>query len=317
MTVLSFRSVTKRFGAFTAVDELSFEIPQGQVFGFLGRNGAGKTTSLRMVLDILQPTSGQIEVLGQAPGGDSRKQIGFLPEERGLYRRMTVLDTIRYFGELKAMTAHDAKASATALIDKLDLSAWAGKRVEQLSKGMAQKVQLASALVNSPRLVILDEPFSGLDPVSQGQLEQTIADFAATGATIVFSTHVMQHAERLCDRLLLLSRGRKVFEGTQSQARAMLPARLSLSALDDPSALPMIASAVAGPPGDDGWTAWEVLVKPGAQAQDVLEACFERGLKLRRFDEHKPSLHDVFIHLAGDDAQTNGAEASTAQRSAA
>jgi ABC-2 type transport system ATP-binding protein len=301
LSVLTLDRVMKRFGDFTAVDDLSFDVPEGRIFGFLGRNGAGKTTTLRMVLDILRPTSGAITVLDGPPGGESRSLVGFLPEERGLYRRMSVLDIIVYFGRLKGMTAGDARLSAKALLDRLDLSDWSDKLVERLSKGMAQKVQLACAIVNGPRLVILDEPFSGLDPVSQAALEQTILDLAQGGSTVVFSTHVMQHAERLCDRFLMLSHGKRVFEGTQAEARGRLPGRLALMSRDDPRRLPMVEAAVAGVADADGWANWQVTLKPGARPNDLLEACFDQGLKLRSFEEHRPSLHDVFIHLAGGD----------------
>jgi ABC-2 type transport system ATP-binding protein len=307
MPVLSFERVVKSFGDFTAVDDLSFEVGEGAVFGFLGRNGAGKTTSMRMVLDILRPTSGEIRVLDQPPGGEVRARIGFLPEERGLYKKMTVVEIVAYFGQLKGMTGSAAKASAQRLAEQLDLAEWAAKPIDTLSKGMAQKVQLACAIVNDPALVILDEPFSGLDPISQGALEQTILDFAKRGATVIFSTHVMQHAERLCDRLLLISHGRKVFEGTQVEARGHLPARISLTAREDPSQLPMVAAAQGGEVDADGWRDWEVVLKPGLVAGDLLDACFEKGFRLRRFDAHKASLHDVFLHLAGDDAERSAA----------
>ncbi|HKU55087.1 MAG TPA: ATP-binding cassette domain-containing protein, partial [Rhizomicrobium sp.] len=223
MTAVVLDGVVKRFGDFTAVDGLSFSVPEGGVFGFLGGNGAGKTTSIRMMLDILRPNAGSIAVLGRAPSRANAPQLGFLPEERGLYRLMTVLDTVIYFGRLKGMSAADAARSATALIERLGLSQWARTPLDKLSKGMSQKVQLATALVNRPRLLILDEPFSGLDPVNQNVLEEIVLDMARGGATVIFSTHVMQHAERLSDRLLLLARGRKVFEGTQAEARAQLP----------------------------------------------------------------------------------------------
>src|SRR5579872_5902997 len=223
MTALVLDRVVKRFGDFTAVDGLSFSVSDGGVFGFLGGNGAGKTTSVRMMLDILRPDAGRIEVLGRKPSRANAPQVGFLPEERGLYRLMTVMDTVVYFGRLKGMSAADAGRSAAALIERLGLSQWARTALDKLSKGMSQKVQLATALVNAPRLLILDEPFSGLDPVNQGVLEEIVLEMAKGGATVIFSTHVMQHAERLSDRLLLLARGRKVFEGTQAEARAQLP----------------------------------------------------------------------------------------------
>ena len=303
MSVLSLDHVVKRFGDFTAVDDLSFSVPEGGIFGFLGGNGAGKTTSLRMALDIIRPTSGKIEVLGRAPGRENAAEVGFLPEERGLYRRMTVLDTVVYFGRLKGMAAGAATKAAQGLIDRFGLSAWSHLAVDKLSKGMSQKVQLATALVNSPRLLILDEPFSGLDPVNQAVLEELVLEMARGGSTVVFSTHVMQHAERLCDRLLLLARGRKVFEGTQDEARAALPGRLVLTSRADPSGLAGVASATAAGPLDDGWTAWNIELKPGADAGDLLYACTQNAFALRQFETHKPSLHDVFLHLVGADQE--------------
>jgi len=299
MTALLLDHVTKDFGEKRAVDDLSFAVRDGEVFGFLGGNGAGKTTSLRMVLDIIRPTSGRIEILGRVPGRENSADLGFLPEERGLYRTMTALDTITYFGRLKGMTRNDARAQGKDLLDRFGLGSSANTKIEKLSKGMAQKVQLATAVVNAPKLLILDEPFSGLDPVNQGLLEDEIKRLSREGSTIVFSTHVMQHAERLCDRLLLLADGRKKFEGTQDEARATLPARLTLAARETPANLPGVASAAeAG--SQDGWILWDVQLEPGGDPGDLLQACTERGFGLRKFEQSRPSLHDVFIHIVGD-----------------
>ena len=298
--------VSKRFGDFTAVDGLSFAVPEGGVFGFLGGNGAGKTTSLRMTLDIIRPTSGQIEVMGGPPARENAAEIGFLPEERGLYRLMTVFDTIVYFARLKRMDRGAARRAAGELIERLGLADRARTPIGKLSKGLAQKVQLATALVNSPRLILLDEPFSGLDPVNQGVLEDLIRELAGRGSTVVFSTHVMQHAERLCDRLVLLARGRKVFEGTQEEARASLPARLTLVGRADPSGLPGVASASALGPAEGGWTRFDVALQPAANPGDLLEACTAWSFPLRGFDIHRPGLHDVFIHLVGADQEIVG-----------
>ncbi|GAA4000277.1 ABC transporter ATP-binding protein [Sphingomonas humi] len=291
--------VTKRYGDFTAVDALSFAVRTGEVFGFLGGNGAGKTTSLRMVLDIIRPTAGNISVLGRAPGRENAPFLGFLPEERGLYRTMSAIDTIVYFGRLKGMSAGDARTEGLALLDRFGLSANAKSTMDKLSKGMAQKVQLATAVVNSPRLLILDEPFSGLDPVNQGLLEDEIRNASATGATVVFSTHVMQHAERLCDRLLLLARGRKKFEGNLDEARALLPARLNVTARQQLDGLPGVADCSGGPDTGDGWRDYAVTLEPGATAGGLLEYCTTNGIALRRFEERRASLHDVFLHMVG------------------
>ncbi len=291
--------VVKRFGAKTAVDDLSFAVAPGEVFGFLGGNGAGKTTSLRMVLDIIRPDAGAISVLGKPPGREASGSLGFLPEERGLYRSMTALDTVVYFGRLKGMSAGDARTSGRALLDRFGLGANLKTGVDKLSKGMAQKVQLATAVVNAPELLILDEPFSGLDPVNQGLLEDEIVGAAKGGAAVVFSTHVMQHAERLCDRLLLLANGRKRFEGTQDQARATLPARLDVVARQSPEGLDGVAAATMTGELGDGWSAWDVRLAPGRDPADLLQHCTERGVPLRRFEQHRPGLHDVFLHIVG------------------
>lgn len=299
MSVLTLERVTKRFDRTVAVDDLSFSVTAGTVFGFLGGNGAGKTTSLRMVLDIIRPTNGRIEVLGREPGRANAPDIGFLPEERGLYRQMTALDTIAYFGRLKGMTSADARREGAALLDRFGLAANSKQTVDKLSKGMAQKVQLATALVNRPRLLILDEPFSGLDPVNQGLLEAEIQRMSEAGATIVFSTHVMQHAERLCDKLLLLAKGRKKFEGTLDEAREQLPARLTVIAKDDPSKLAGVESAQDRGEAEPGWRRWDVRLDPGVPAGDVLERCVAERFALRRFEQVQVSLHDVFVHIVG------------------
>lgn len=299
MTALLLDRVTKSFGETKAVDGLSFAVREGEVFGFLGGNGAGKTTSLRMVLDIIRPSSGRIEVLGQPPGRENSRDLGFLPEERGLYRSMTALDTITYFGRLKGMSLADARREGRALLERFGLAAFAKTTIDKLSKGMAQKVQLATAVVNSPKLLILDEPFSGLDPVNQGLLEDEIRHSARAGATVIFSTHVMQHAERLCDRLLLLAKGRKVFEGTQAEARGRLPGLLLLASRLDPAGLPGVSEAHPAEPGPHGWTDWDIRLEPGVDPGDLLQSCTERGFALRRFEQLQPSLHDVFIHLVG------------------
>lgn len=305
---LAFHGVTKTFGDFTAVGDLSFAIPEGSIFGFLGGNGAGKTTSLRMALDILSPTSGTIEVLGKAPTRENAAEIGFLPEERGLYKKMSVLDTIVYFARLKGMRTAAAKTAAMALLERLELADRAKTPVEKLSKGLAQKVQVATALVNTPRLLMLDEPFSGLDPVNQAMLEELIADAAKGGATVIFSTHVMQHAERLCDRLLMLAGGEKAFDGTQDEARAALPYRMTLTAKSDPANLSGVMKALAFGENDGGWQCYDVELANGMEPAELLEYCTSQGFALRSFDVQTPSLHDIFIHFVGADPETITAE---------
>lgn len=301
MSVLEIRNLVKRFDGVLAVDDLSFSVAPGEIFGFLGGNGAGKTTTLRMVLDIIRPTSGHIEVLRAEPGRRNARAIGFLPEERGLYAGMNAIDTIVYFGRLKGMGAAEARRRGMDLLTRFDLADRAKSDIGDMSKGMAQKVQLATSLVNDPELLMLDEPFSGLDPVNQGLLENEILRASERGAAVIFSTHVMQHAERLCDRLLLLKKGRKRFEGTLDEARAALPARLVATARADLAQVPGVASASSEESAEPGWRDWTLQLAPGVAPAAVLEHCTANGIALRRWDEHRASLHDVFVRLVGDD----------------
>jgi ABC-2 type transport system ATP-binding protein len=299
MAVLEIRNLVKRFDAVLAVDDLSFSVAPGEIFGFLGGNGAGKTTTLRMVLDIIRPTSGMIRVLGATPDRRAAAAIGFLPEERGLYAGMSAIDTIVYFGRLKGLDEPLARRRGLELLERFDLAERAKSHIGDMSKGMAQKVQLATALVNEPELLMLDEPFSGLDPVNQGLLENEILRAARRGAAVIFSTHVMQHAERLCDRLLLLKKGRKRFEGTIAEARAQLPATLTALARVDLSGLPGVSAAAGSPTADGEWHEWALTLAPGVDPGTVLEDCSSRGIALRRWDHHQASLHDVFVQLVG------------------
>lgn len=301
MQVLTVSGLTKRFGDVLAVDDLSFAVAPGEIFGFLGGNGAGKTTTLRMVLDIIRPTAGSIEVLGSAPDRRSAGAIGFLPEERGLYSNMSALEVITYFGQLKQMRAAEARAHGMELLKRFDLGDRAKAKISELSKGMAQKVQLATALVNRPKLLILDEPFSGLDPVNQELLEEEILRASHGGAAVVFSTHVMQHAERLCQRLLLLRKGRKRFEGTPDEARAQLPSTIDAVAPAAIAQLEGVGKASQRRALDDGFSEWTLDLAPGVSAGDVLQRATQRGLPLRRFEERRATLHDVFVHLVGDE----------------
>ncbi|NCP14638.1 MAG: ATP-binding cassette domain-containing protein [Sphingomonadales bacterium] len=299
MSVLEIDQLVKRFDAVLAVDDLTFSVAPGEIFGFLGGNGAGKTTTLRMVLDIIRPTSGTIRVLGATPDRRAAATIGFLPEERGLYAGMSAIETIVYFGRLKGLDEPLARSRGMDLLARFDLAERAKSKIGDMSKGMAQKVQLATALVNEPELLMLDEPFSGLDPVNQGLLENEILHASQRGVAVIFSTHVMQHAERLCDRLLLLRKGRKRFEGTITEARAQLPASLIATTTADLSGLPGATSATSAPADNAGWREWELTLAPGIDPGAVLEHCSSQGIALRRWDHRQASLHDVFVQLVG------------------
>src|SRR5258706_7937939 len=233
---LVLEGVTKRYGAFTAADDLSFSVAPGKILGFLGPNGAGKTSTIRMILGLIAPTAGRIAVLGSGEATKVRDRIGFLPEERGLYRRMTPVAAIAFLAGLKGVPIAEGRRRPRELLQAQGLGEAMNRQIRALSKGMAQKVQLLSAIAHEPDLVILDEPFSGLDPVNQQALESLIRALAARGATVLFSTHVMQHAERICDQVVLIAEGRKVFDGTVNEARAAAPRTLVLEGLFDPDA---------------------------------------------------------------------------------
>lgn len=303
--VLTLVDVTKRYGDFTAVRDVTLAIPRGSICGFLGPNGAGKTTTLRMILDIIKPTTGTIRVLGAECAASVRQRIGYLPEEKGLYRKMRVADIIGYFGRLKGLTRLESRERTAALLARYGMSDFARARVEALSKGMGQKVQVLAAVVHDPELVILDEPFSGLDPVNQMVLEELIRDLAARGRTVIFSTHVMEHAERLCDRILLIANGSKVFDGTVPEARALMPRRITLETRDSIDSLrdmPMVGSITRDETITEGDPRWLLNLPDAAEAQDVLRHCFDHGISLSRFEYSSPSLHDVFVTLVGSSA---------------
>ncbi len=308
-------AVTKRFGHFTAVDNLSLDVPEGQIIGFLGPNGAGKSTSLRMGLGIMEPDSGTVELFGSAPNMQALRHVGFLPEERGLYKKMTARDTISHFARLKGLSASDARARADELLEATGLGEFSRSRISKLSKGMAQKVQILSTLAHRPDFLILDEPFSGLDPVNQQALEDLIRAEHDRGATILFSTHVMEHAERLCDRIVMMARGRKVLDGTLKEAFATLGqgARISvehgfdLAAALSPKGFEAIRTADVG----HGET-WRIELPPGREAQDALRAALEAGAPITGFAPEEARLRDVFVSLVGE-ADAAALEASLAE----
>lgn len=307
---LELRGVTKRFGDFRAVDDVSFSLPAGSIYGFLGPNGAGKTTTIRMILEIIRPTSGSITVLGESSALKVRQRIGYLPEEKGLYKKMKNWAVIAYFATLKGLSRSAAKRRAFELLERYGLKDFADKPTEALSKGMGQKVQMLASIAHDPEFVILDEPFSGLDPVNQQVMEDIIRDMARRNRTILFSTHVMQHAERLCDRILLLAKGRKIFDGTVAEAKQIIPRRVRIQTSDDVNPLRELAGVMGihqlpPPPGEaaDGFTGWELELRENADPQAVLQTCFARGIRLRGFNQSEPTLHEVFVRLVGPEAK--------------
>lgn len=300
--VLEVDSVAKSYGAFQAVKELSFSLRPGEVFGFLGPNGAGKTSTIRMILGILKPDRGAIRILGAPWDRSSLKHIGYLPEERGLYRQMTALSTIVYFAGLKGIPSGEARRRGMDLLTRFGLKEAAHKRLASLSKGMAQKIQLAVAIVHEPGLLILDEPFSGLDPLNQQALEDIIREQTQHGRSVLFSTHTMQHAERLCDRLMIVNKGAAAFSGTLAEARSTFPKRVRLEGEGDFGFLHSLPGVKEVHDPRPGHPYWEVVLEPGTKPRVVLEACFAKGIALTRFDASEPSLHEIFVSIVGEEA---------------
>lgn len=304
IAALELQQVCKTYGDFPAVQDLSFRVPQGCLFGFLGPNGAGKTTTLRMILDIIRPSSGTISILGAHSAQEVRDRVGYLPEEKGLYKKMKAWSIIAYLATLKGLSQSDAKRRAIDLMNRYGLGQFTHARTETLSKGMAQKVQVLASIAHDPELVILDEPFSGLDPVNQAVLEDLVLELKARGRTVIFSTHVMQHAERLCDALVVVARGRKCFDGTVAEVRQLIPTKVHLGSSVDLSALrslPEVTALHSTSPGE-----WDVELRSDADPQRLLAACFSLHLPLHSFLAVQPSLHDVFVHLVGPTAREAG-----------
>lgn len=293
--------IEKRYGAFKAVDNVSMSVEPGEIFGFLGPNGAGKTTVIRILLDILQPDRGRRSILGSDSALNVGDRIGYLPEERGLYKAMTPVNAIAYFARLKGMKGREAKERARALLAQYGLEEVASKPIKTFSKGMAQKVQVLSCVAHDPDLVILDEPFSGLDPVNQQVLEELVNALRAAGKTVIFSTHVMQHAERLCDRLIMIGRGQTRFLGTVEEARSQLPHRLRLTTASPAEHLPALQDVTRI--SDGATPVYEARLRPDESVQEILKACLDRGVDLTSFSVIEPTLHDVFVELVGDDAR--------------
>jgi ABC-2 type transport system ATP-binding protein len=290
------QGVTKRFGKHTAVSALDLDIPRGVIYGLLGPNGSGKTTTLRMIMGILLPDEGRIRILGGAPGVRQNDRVGYLPEERGVYRKMKVLDLLVFLGEIRGMSRKEAFGKAKAWLDRLDLGEWADKRTQDLSKGMQQKVQFIGTVLHEPSVLVLDEPFGGLDPINQEVLEGIVREFHHAGATILFSTHLMDHAERLCERVCLISRARKVLDSDLRELKKR--ERKGLVAVEFQ--------------GDDRWLSgpevteirasgdgFHLLLRDGADHQDVLRRGVEAGIRIDRFELVEPRLHEIFVRHAG------------------
>ena len=285
--------VTKRYGDFTAVDDLSLQVRSGRVFGLIGPNGAGKTTTIRMIVNIAIPDSGQIELFGQPMQTGLQDRIGYLPEERGLYRKMKVGEQLKFFAELKDVRGKEADERIDRWLAKLQLSDWKNKRAKELSKGMQQKVQFIMAVIHDPDLLILDEPFSGLDPVNVDLMKDAILENKREGKTIILSTHQMEIAEKLCDDVCMINHARKVLDGPLRQIRRSFSRNAVALQIAGADGLLQDKSLVANvrQNGDDT----EVLLAPGVDAQMLLKRLVDSGAVVNKFELADPSLHDIFI----------------------
>ncbi|HEY2785391.1 MAG TPA: ATP-binding cassette domain-containing protein [Fimbriiglobus sp.] len=293
MNAVAIENVTKTFGRFTAVEDLSLAVPTGTIYGFIGPNGSGKTTTLRMVMRIFLPDAGHIHVLGEETWKAANDRVAYLPEERGLYKKMTVADVLRFYAELKGL--RDYRPAIAEWLERMGLAAWATKPVEALSKGMSQKVQFIATVIARPQLVILDEPFSGLDPVNADVLRNAVLGLKKEGTTVIFSTHDMAVAEQMCDFVFMIYKGRKVLDGTldaiySQYGEDTLRVRLEGDAvrLDG---LPGVARVT------DLGRFQELRLFPGSDPQAVLAELMLRG-KVRHFEQTRPSLHDIFVRIA-------------------
>lgn len=293
MNAVEIEQVTKTFGSHTAVDDLSLQVPANSIYGFIGPNGSGKTTTLRMIMRIFLPDSGHIRVLGEETWKAASDRVAYLPEERGLYKTMKVKDILRFYAELKGFV--DCRGAIAEWLQVMGLSEWADKKVEALSKGMSQKVQFIATVISKPQLVLLDEPFSGLDPVNAEVLREAILNLKKDGSTVIFSTHDMSVAEKMCDFIFMIYKGKKVLDGNLESIQSAygedtLRVRVEGDAVRFDE-LPGVTNVT------DFGRLQELRLEPNADPQAVLAALMERG-KVRHFEQCRPSLHDIFVRIA-------------------
>jgi ABC-2 type transport system ATP-binding protein len=290
---LRVEGVTKRFGDFTAVDCLSFNVRAGRVFGFLGPNGAGKTTTIRMIVGITAPDEGEITLFGQKMSAALQDRIGYLPEERGLYKKMKIVDQLRYFAALKDISSAEADKRIDFWLERMKLSEWKRKRTTDLSKGMQQKIQFISTVLHDPDLLILDEPFSGLDPVNVEFMIDVLSEFRTKEKTIIFSTHLMETAERLCSDIMLINNAKKVLSGSLREVKESYGKNLIALRAEGAGAVLENNSGIAAVTmhADE----MEIKLNDGYPAQQLLRELVDAGAAVTKFEEIEPSLNDIFI----------------------
>jgi ABC-2 type transport system ATP-binding protein len=291
--------IRKTFGTHVAVDDLCLQVPSGTIYGFIGPNGSGKTTTLRMIMRILHPDSGTIRVLGEDSWDAANDRIAYLPEERSLYKQMRVRDVLRFFAELKGMRA--SWSEIESWLERFGLEEWSNKKVQALSKGMSQKVQFIATVIARPELVLLDEPFSGLDPVNTEGMREAVLDLRREGTTVIFSTHDMAVAENLCDAIFMIYQGKKVLDGSLESIQDTYgtdTVRVRLEDCNGVETLPGVTKVT------DYGRLQELRLEPGTDAQQILAALMARG-RVRHFELARPSLADIFVRIAGPKSLEN------------
>ncbi len=297
---LDIEQVVKSFGGKLAVDHLSVSVPAGSIYGFLGPNGAGKTTTIRMIMSILYPDSGDIRLFGDLDAESCKDRLGYLPEEKGLYKKMKAVELIAYFGRLKGMSRAIAKQKAAELMHQFGLGHCIDHRCDALSKGMGQKVQIMATLIHEPELIILDEPFSGLDPINVEVVRDIILQLKRAGKTVIFSTHIMEQAEQICDYILLMNQGKKVLDGSLSAVKQSASQTIYLEYEGDSSCLGTLPQVIRI---NDMGKAAELSLEEGADAQKILHTLVQQ-LEIRKFSVNDPSLHEIFVRAIGKVAST-------------
>jgi len=296
MDAVLLNSLQKSFGEVRAVNNLSVTVSQASVYGFLGPNGAGKTTTLRMIMNIIRPDSGQIRIFGDSSVEQAKARIGYMPEERGLYRKMTVAKVLAFFGAIKGLAGNELSGRITKWLRRVELTDWATKKVEELSRGMHQKLQFAVTAITEPELMILDEPFAGLDPLNTDLLKSIMLEMKDEGKTIIFSTHVMHEAEKLCDSILLINKGQAILDDSMANIKSRCSSNIVSAELEGDTnyieKLPIVKAVKS-----EGHN-FEITLAGDADTQQLLRALVER-LGVRRFEVKVPSLHEIFVDLVG------------------
>jgi len=290
---LAVHQISKQFGDFTAVNNLSLTVQAGRIFGLIGPNGAGKTTTIRMITNITAPDSGTIRLFGQPLDGAMQDRIGYLPEERGLYKKMKIVDQLKFFAALKNVSATEADKLVDRWLARVELSEWKNKRAKELSKGMQQKIQFIAAVMHDPDLLILDEPFSGLDPVNVELLRDVVLELKAQGKTIIFSTHQMELAEKLCDDICMINKSEKVLDGSLREVKSSFGRNAVALRMEGGESVLEDGTLVAKVSRDSDEL--EALLAPGANAQQLLERLVASGAQITKFELVEPSLNDIFI----------------------